>query len=147
VAVSGEAQPVPRQPPHPIEAARVDRLRRDAIGGTEVHGCLAPARPTARSARNLATDYDTPRNAEGAGDTIEGLPARGGRPEPALVDLEDIGDAHELPAAADVLDEELIEVVVAMRADEFRCDRCFLVHHRSRLTTRRGTALVCADCA
>ena len=95
----------------------------------------------------MATDYDTPRNAEGAGDTIEGLPARGGRPEPALVDLEDIGDAHELPAAADVLDEELIEVVVAMRADEFRCDRCFLVHHRSRLTTRRGTALVCADCA
>jgi hypothetical protein len=33
-----------------------------------------------------------------------------------------------------------------MQMDEFRCDRCFLVHHRSQLVAQPGETL-CADYA
>jgi hypothetical protein len=37
--------------------------------------------------------------------------------------------------------------VVPMRADEFRCSRCFLVHHRSQRVTARDGSDICRDCA
>ncbi len=48
---------------------------------------------------------------------------------------------------ADLADEELTATVVPMMADEFRCSRCFLVHHRSQLAHRRHGQDICRECA
>jgi hypothetical protein len=37
--------------------------------------------------------------------------------------------------------------VVPMQADEFRCSRCFLVHHRSQLAGERNGEPICRECA
>jgi hypothetical protein len=34
-----------------------------------------------------------------------------------------------------------------MRANEFRCSSCFLVHHRSQLAGERNGQPLCRDCA
>ena len=34
-----------------------------------------------------------------------------------------------------------------MQSDEFRCSRCFLVHHRSQLAIERNGELICRECA
>ena len=34
-----------------------------------------------------------------------------------------------------------------MQNDEFRCSRCFLVHHRSQLAYERDGDLICKECA
>jgi hypothetical protein len=34
-----------------------------------------------------------------------------------------------------------------MQSDEFRCSRCFLVHHRSQLAAERNGELICRECA
>ncbi|HZD99698.1 MAG TPA: DUF4193 family protein, partial [Micromonosporaceae bacterium] len=31
--------------------------------------------------------------------------------------------------------------------DEFRCSRCFLVHHRSQLAVEKNGELICKECA
>jgi hypothetical protein len=79
------------------------------------------------------TDYDAPRGtvADLAEDSLDELKARRTTTQ-ALVDLDEVDpDGFELPGA-DLADEELTVAVVPMRADEFRCSRCFLVHHRSQ---------------
>jgi hypothetical protein len=43
-------------------------------------------------------------------------------------------------------DDEAIDQVVPMQVDEFTCSRCYLIHHRSQLASRRGGNLVCRDC-
>ena len=94
------------------------------------------------------TDYDAPRGsvAEVDSESIEELKARRTNAN-ALVDIdEDSADGFDLPGM-DLADEELTVAVVPMRTDEFRCTRCFLVHHRSqRLVASDGTEL-CRDCA
>lgn len=63
-------------------------------------------------------------------------------------------DANEADAGedstfsgADLTDEELTATVVPMMADEFRCSRCFLVHHRSQFAERRRGQDICRECA
>jgi Domain of unknown function (DUF4193) len=48
---------------------------------------------------------------------------------------------------ADLSGEELSVTVVPQRADEFTCSSCFLVHHRSRMSTTGSGQPVCTDCA
>lgn len=94
------------------------------------------------------TDYDAPRQpvVELEDDSLDELKARRATPQSPTADLdEQDGDNFELPGA-DVLEDELTVTVVPMLADEFRCDRCFLVHHRSQLVTQQGKRL-CRDCA
>jgi hypothetical protein len=64
------------------------------------------------------------------------------------VDLDEAeaAEGFELPGA-DLSDEELTVAVVPMRTDEFRCSRCFLVHHRSQLADTRKGQPVCRECA
>ena len=94
-------------------------------------------------------DYDTPRRP--AIDTDDGLdaltPAGTGMPS-ASVDLDetDAAEHFELPGA-DLSDEELTVPVVPMQADEFRCVRCFLVHHRSQLADSRDGQSICRECS
>jgi hypothetical protein len=56
-----------------------------------------------------------------------------------------VADAYELPGA-EVTDEELTVPVIPMRADEFRCSSCFLVHHRSQHAGQRNGQDLCREC-
>jgi hypothetical protein len=95
------------------------------------------------------TDYDAPRRQVDLDeDSLEELKARRASVQSTLVDLDEAeaADGFELPGA-DLSDEELTVAVVPMRADEFRCSRCFLVHHRSQLVRGRDGADICRECA
>jgi hypothetical protein len=94
----------------------------------------------------MATDYDAPRTAvdEPADRPLDGLPAVREDPRSATLDVDEHLDVF-VPPSADI-DDDLMTSVVPMRADEFRCGRCFLLHHRSRLAGEVDGELVCTDC-
>ncbi len=99
----------------------------------------------------MATDYDAPRRDEVdlGEDSLEELKARRDRLHSrATVDVDEaeVAESFELPGA-DLADEELTVKVLPMQADEFRCSRCFLVHHRSQLAAERNGELICRECA
>jgi hypothetical protein len=94
------------------------------------------------------TDYDAPRGhvTDVDSDSIEELKARRTTAD-AYVDIdEDSLDGFELPGV-ELADEELSVTVVPMRADEFRCSRCFLVHHRSQRVAASDGTDICRECA
>jgi hypothetical protein len=96
-----------------------------------------------------ATDYDTPRRppVDVDEDSLEDLRSRRATTQSPTADVDEAEvEAFDLPGA-DLSDEELTVAVVPMQADEFRCSRCFLVHHRSQLTTSRSGEPVCRECA
>lgn len=96
------------------------------------------------------TDYDAPRGnlVDLAEDSLEELKARRAAAQSPTVDLDEgeAAEGFELPGA-DLSDEELTVAVIPMRADEFRCSRCFLVHHRSQRVRGRDGQDVCRECA
>ena len=94
------------------------------------------------------TDYDAPRGsvADVESESIEELKARRTTTH-AYVDIDETDpEGFELPGA-DLSDEELSVTVVPMRTDEFRCSRCFLVHHRSQRVAGTHGADICRECA
>ncbi len=95
------------------------------------------------------TDYDAPRRTtvDLDEDSLEELKTRRASAQSGAVDVDeaDAADAFELPGA-DLSDEELTVAVVPMRADEFRCSSCFLVHHRSQLAGQRSGQDICREC-
>lgn len=97
----------------------------------------------------MATDYDAPRREEVdlGEDSLEELKARRVDAQSAVVDVDEaeVAESFELPGA-DLGDEELTVRVLPMQADEFRCSRCFLVHHRSQLAVQRNGELICREC-
>jgi hypothetical protein len=94
------------------------------------------------------TDYDAPRRpvVELEDDSLENLTARRTSTQSPTVDLDEPDGDFELPGA-DLSDEELTVSVIPMRADEFRCDSCFLVHHRSQLVLQSSGRRLCRDCS
>ena len=98
----------------------------------------------------MATDYDAPRRDEVdlGEDSLEELKSRRVDAQSAIVDVDetDVAESFELPGA-DLADEELTVKVLPMQADEFRCSRCFLVHHRSQLAVERNGEMICRECA
>ena len=98
----------------------------------------------------MATDYDAPRRdeVELGEDSIEELKSRRVDSQSGSVDVDDtdVAESFELPGA-DLADEELSVRVLPMQSDEFRCSRCFLVHHRSQLAYERKGELICRECA
>lgn len=98
----------------------------------------------------MATDYDAPRRNEAELTGVESLDElKAGRADAqsGTVDVDDaeLGETF-VPPGGDLADEELTVRVVPMQADEFRCARCFLVHHRSQLAATRGGGYVCREC-
>ncbi|HLL67617.1 MAG TPA: DUF4193 domain-containing protein [Micromonosporaceae bacterium] len=98
----------------------------------------------------MATDYDAPRRAEVdlGEDSLDELKVRRADAQSAVVDVDEVevAETFELPGA-DLGDEELTVRVLPMQADEFRCGRCFLVHHRSQLAAERNGEMICRECA
>jgi hypothetical protein len=99
---------------------------------------------------NKPIDYDSPRRpiVEMEDDSLEELKTRSTAAQSPKVDLDEAeaADTFELPGA-DLSDEELTVAVMPMQRDEFRCTRCFLVHHRSRLAAQPDGQVVCHDCS
>ncbi|MFD0783411.1 DUF4193 domain-containing protein [Micromonospora avicenniae] len=95
-------------------------------------------------------DYDAPRRpaVDVEDDSLEELKARNSAPQSATVDLDeaDAAENFELPGA-DLSGEELTVAVVPMQTDEFRCTRCYLVHHRSQLAAQPDGRQVCRECS
>jgi hypothetical protein len=95
-------------------------------------------------------DYDAPRRpvAELDEDSLEELKARRASAQSPTVDLDESDAVQDfvLPGA-DLSDVELSVAVVPMQADEFRCSRCFLVQHRSRLLVHHDGQDICRDCS
>jgi uncharacterized protein DUF4193 len=93
-------------------------------------------------------DYDAPRRpvVELEDDSLDELKARRATAQSPTVDVDEPDGDFELPGA-DLSDEELTVTVIPMRADEFRCDNCFLVHHRSQLVVNHPDRRLCRDCA
>ena len=95
-------------------------------------------------------DYDSPRRpaVEIEDDSLEELKARSTAAQSPRLDLDEAEgvETFELPGA-DLSGEELTVAVVPMQADEFRCTRCFLVHHRSQLAARSDGQEVCQECS
>jgi hypothetical protein len=96
------------------------------------------------------TDYDAPRRTvvDLEEDSLEELKARRAAAQSPVLDLEEVEavEGFELPGA-DLSNEELVLSVVPILADEFRCSRCFLVHHRSQRTAGRQGQEICSECA
>ena len=98
----------------------------------------------------MATDYDAPRRDEVdlGEDSLEELKSRRTDSQSAVVDVDEaeVAESFELPDA-DLTNEELSVKVLPMQQDEFRCSRCFLVHHRSQLAVEKNGELICKECA
>jgi hypothetical protein len=95
----------------------------------------------------MTTDYDRPRDTESVdGAEAESLEALRGQTATAVLDVDDSNllEDLELPGA-DLSSEELVVRVVPLQKDEFRCQRCFLVAHKSQ---RAAPGVdVCRDCS
>jgi hypothetical protein len=81
-------------------------------------------------------------------DGLEDLQARGASAKVLGVDVDEAEAAEnfELPGA-DLSGEELTAAVIPMQSDEFRCSRCFLVHHRSQLAAAHDGQDICQECS
>jgi uncharacterized protein DUF4193 len=94
-------------------------------------------------------DYDSPRRpvVEIGDDGLEDIKARSATQSPGVdIDEAEAAETFELPGA-DLSGEELTVAVVPMQSDEFRCVRCFLVHHRSQLAARPDGQQICLECS
>jgi hypothetical protein len=94
-------------------------------------------------------DYDSPRRpaVEFDDDSLGELKPGSTAQSPGVdLDEAEAADSFELPGA-DLSGEELTVTVVPMQPDEFRCTRCFLVHHRSMLAVGGDGQEVCRECA
>lgn len=98
----------------------------------------------------MATDYDAPRKTdeEMSEDSIEALKTRRNDKNSGKVDEDEVeaAEAFELPGA-DLSHEELTVRVLPKQQDEFRCDGCFLVRHRTQLAEEKNGKAYCIDCA
>ncbi|GLL05913.1 DUF4193 family protein [Dactylosporangium matsuzakiense] len=92
----------------------------------------------------MNVDFDAPRPSD-TDDADE--PSFGTRSRATADDTPDLDGAAgpDSTDERDPIDEEMSVPVVPMRADEFRCGRCYLVHHRSRLADGHAGQL-CRDC-
>ncbi len=95
----------------------------------------------------MAVDYDAARSAptDEPDEALDVLTARRSSSKAGDTETDDTVEGFA-SSGLEVVDEELSVPVVPMRADEFRCGRCFLVHHRSRLADH-PTVQLCRDCA
>jgi hypothetical protein len=96
-------------------------------------------------------DYDAPRRsvAEPEEDSLKKFPAPRVSPQSPVVDVDeaDAIEGFELLGAELTAEEPTMTVVVPMRADEFRCSRCFLVYHHSQRVPQHKARDVCRECA
>jgi hypothetical protein len=96
----------------------------------------------------VAADYDELRSdvKESQHESLEAVKSAN-KPDPRSVVLELDGDdsAETALAGGEIVNAELTVQVIPQGADEFVCQSCFLVHHRSQRVVRGGVEY-CSDC-
>lgn len=97
----------------------------------------------------MAQDYDEVRSevAEASERTlkvVQQMDAPNAKSVQADLDEPDLSEGTELPGAI-VLDELVVEVV-PQGSDEFICEECFTVRHRSQTAKESGGMKICHDC-
>jgi hypothetical protein len=94
-------------------------------------------------------DHDAPRRPSiELDESLEEHSARRSTRRSAARDLDEPEIAEGFDAAgAESSDEEMTVAVVPMRADEFRCAHCFLVHHVSQRAKLLNDQSICRECA
>ena len=97
----------------------------------------------------MAADYDElrPDVRESQEDSLEAARSANAPDARSVVrDLDgDDLDGGELPGG-EILDAELTVRLVPQGEDEFVCQSCYLVRHRSQIARAHGGAEYCADC-
>ncbi|WP_138443910.1 DUF4193 family protein [Sinomonas susongensis] len=97
----------------------------------------------------MATDYDElrPDLKESQEDSLEAVKSANA-PDPRSVvrelDGDDSGDTGDL--GGEILSGELTVHVIPQGEDEFVCQSCFLVRHRSQLAREKDGLAYCRDC-
>jgi hypothetical protein len=100
-----------------------------------------------RRNREAAIDYDSPRRPPVEDDDgLNELTVRSKAAQSPTADIDEAEDGFQLPDA-DPSGEELTVPVMPIRADELRCNRCFLVQHRSQFVARIDGQDVCRECS
>ncbi len=94
----------------------------------------------------MATDYDLPRKGEEEPESLQALQDR--EPETrARIDFDDADNPGVLEMEhQDLANEEMVVVVLPPQADEFTCQSCFLVKHRSQIARETKAGAFCAEC-
>lgn len=98
----------------------------------------------------MVTDYDEvrPDVAETRNASLEALKsANAPNANSVVTELEeaDTIDGVELPGA-DLSDEELTVVIIPQKEDEFTCQSCFLVRHKSQIAEEKEGKTYCLEC-
>lgn len=97
----------------------------------------------------MATDYDAPRTPTvDLGEiSLEELQSTARRPR-TLVDLDptELDLEADLPPDSIIIDDELTALVVPIKPDELRCDRCFLVRHYRQFIRHGDGDNICQEC-
>lgn len=98
----------------------------------------------------MAADYDEIRTdvKESQDQSLEALQAANAPDASSVVtalDETDGLDGGSLPAG-EIVNEELIVRVIPEAEDEFTCDSCFLIRHRSQLAQEGQGHFYCIDC-
>jgi hypothetical protein len=97
----------------------------------------------------MATDYDAPRTSTiDLGELgLEELQAAARRPRmPIDFEAVELDVDVDLPPDSMLADDELTALVVPIKSDELRCDRCFLVRHYRQFANRTDNAKICSEC-
>ena len=97
----------------------------------------------------MATDYDAPRNPPEEGPSVDALVAA--RTPGALITRPPLIDESEADESADLPEVDLSEIglvvhVIPQQDDEFLCESCFLVCHRSQLAEGPDDRQWCQSC-
>ena len=98
----------------------------------------------------MAADYDELRSdvKESQNASLEALKSASA-PDPRSVvrelDVDDSGESADLPGG-EILNDELTVQVIPQGADEFVCQSCFLVRHRSQKAMEMDGRAYCKDC-
>ncbi|MDP9886360.1 hypothetical protein J2W21_003893 [Sinomonas atrocyanea] len=98
----------------------------------------------------MAADYDELRSdvKESQNDSLEAVKSASA-PDPQSVvrelDGDDSGESGDLPGG-EILTGELAVQVIPQGEDEFVCQSCFLVRHRSQKAVEKDGNAYCRDC-
>jgi hypothetical protein len=100
------------------------------------------------TARQVAADYDEPRSdvKESQHESLEVVQSAS-KPDPRSVvrDLDGDDSAEAGLAGGEIVNDELTVLVIPQGADEFVCQSCFLVRHRTQKVVLDGVEY-CRDC-
>ena len=98
----------------------------------------------------MATDYDEVRSdvKESQDRSLEALQSANAPDARSVVTELDEADALDegLTPGGEIVAEELIVQIIPQAADEFTCDSCFLVRHRSQLARESNGHSYCIEC-